>query len=243
MHAAARRGAHHGNVTLVGTYYTRKSKRHERATSPTSTRTRGTGTCSARARWSGPPSSSGCRRRRRASTSPALTWSTASPTYTARHAARWQGRRRPPGGDRDDEPGAPARWRRCCSCSRRAAGSWASCWTSTSSALARRPSWPAASSRSPTCPTCPTPTASLATRSPRASSSRAGTSASGGTPSPAATPSPRSGSRSCSARRPRRRPSDLDRSQIKAVELAQAYVFGFCIMFLINRSLMLLALP
>jgi glutathione S-transferase len=49
--------------------------------------------------------------------------------------------------------------------------------------------------------------------------------ASGGTPSPAATPG--SGSRSCSARRQRRRPSDPDRSQIKA----QAYVFGFCIIF------------
>ncbi|ONL99616.1 Glutathione S-transferase F9, partial [Zea mays] len=143
----------------------------------------------------------------------------------ARHAARRQGRRRPPGGDRDDG----RRWRRCCSCSRRAAGSWASCWTSTSSALARRPSWPEASSRSPTCPTCPTPTASPATRGPHASWSRAGTSASGGTPYPAATLG--SGSRSCSARRPRRRPSDVDRSQIKAVAFAQAYVFGFCIIF------------
>ncbi|XP_035817389.1 A-agglutinin anchorage subunit-like [Zea mays] len=56
------------------------SRGRSSATSPTSTRTRGTGTCSARARWSGPPSSSGCRRRRRASTSPAPTWSTASPT-------------------------------------------------------------------------------------------------------------------------------------------------------------------
>jgi hypothetical protein len=71
----------------------------------------------------------------------------------ARHAARRQGRRRPPGGDRDDG----RRWRRCCSCSRRAAGSWAcscsrraagswaSCWTSTSSkwwdTVSRRDSW------------------------------------------------------------------------------------------------------